>query len=190
MTEQVLGFLGLMRRAGAVAVGMDDSFDAARDNKARLLLQASDVAKNTVSAMQNAAAQREEGIPVVKLDCTKRELGAAVGVKDCAALAVLDTGFALALCKKLELADLIPVLEARLEREMKRKAKKEAKKAEKNAPQAPAGAHKGGAVRRLAEKRVRQGRGTSGENRAKGPAEGRKQTRRENKPRVTGKRGN
>ena len=190
MTEQVLGFIGLMRRAGAVAVGMDDSFDAARDNKARLLLQASDVAKNTVSAMQNAAAQREEGIPVVKLDCTKRELGAAVGVRECAALAVLDTGFALALCKKLELADLIPVLEARLEREKKRKAKKEARKEAKNAPQAPVGAQKGGAVRRLAEKRVRQGRGKPGENRAKGPAEGRKQTRRENKPRVTGKRGN
>ena len=190
MTEQVLGFLGLMRRAGALAVGAEDAFDAARENKARVLLMAGDVAKNTVSAMQNAAAQREEGIPVVKLDCTKRELGAAVGVRECAALAVLDTGFALALCKKLELADLIPVLEARLEREKKRKAKKEARKEAKNAPQAPAGAQKGGAVRRLAEKRVRQGRGKPGENRAKGPAEGRKQTRRENKPRVTGKRGN
>ena len=186
MTEQVLGFIGLMRRAGALAVGMEDSFDAARDNKARLLLQAADVAKNTVSAMQNAAAQREEGIPVVKLDCTKRELGAAVGVKECAALAVLDTGFALALCKKMELSALVPALEERLAREKKRKAKKEAK----NAPQAPAGAMKGGAVRRLAEKRVREGRGKPGETRVKGPAEGRKQTRRENKPRVTGKRGN
>ena len=128
MTEQVLGFLGLMRRAGALAVGAEDAFDAARENKARVLLMAGDVAKNTVSAMHNAAAQKEAGIPLVKLDCTKRELGSALGVRECAALAVLDTGFALALCKKLEQTELIADLEARLEREKKRKAKKEAKK--------------------------------------------------------------
>ena len=108
MSEQVLGFLGLMRRAGALAVGAEDAFDAARENKARVLVMAGDVAKNTVSAMHNAAAQREEGIPLIKLDSTKRELGTAVGVKECAALAVLDTGFALALCQKLEKSDLIP----------------------------------------------------------------------------------
>ena len=35
MSEQILGFLGLMRRAGALAVGAEDAFDAARENKAR-----------------------------------------------------------------------------------------------------------------------------------------------------------
>ena len=105
MNEQVLGFLGLMRRAGALAVGAEDAFDMARENKARILMTASDSAANTVSAMKNAAAQKEEGIPLVKLECTKRELGAALGVKECAALAVLDTGFALALCQKLELEE-------------------------------------------------------------------------------------
>ena len=111
MTEQVLGFLGLMRRAGALAVGAEDAFDVARENKARMLMIASDSAANTVSAMKNAAAQREEGIPLIKLDCTKQELGAALGVKECAALAVLDTGFALALCQKMELDDLIPQMD-------------------------------------------------------------------------------
>ena len=186
MTEQVLGFLGLMRRAGALAVGAEDAFDAARENKARVLLMAGDVAKNTVSAMHNAAAQKEAGIPLVKLDCTKRELGSALGVRECAALAVLDTGFALALCKKLEQTDLIADLEARLEREKKRKAKKEAKKE----PQASAGARNSGAVRRIAEKKGRPGQGKPGSDRAKGPAAGKQKTRREHKPRVTGKRGN
>ena len=134
MSEQILGFLGLMRRAGALAVGAEDAFDAARENKARVLVMAGDVAKNTVSAMHNAAAQKEEGIPLIKLDCTKRELGTAVGVKECAALAVLDTGFALALCQKLDKADLIPALEQRLEREKKRKAKAEAKAAKAKTP--------------------------------------------------------
>jgi len=190
MTEQVLGFLGLMRRAGALAVGAEDAFDAARENKARVLLMAGDVAKNTVSAMHNAAAQKEAGIPLVKLDCTKRELGSALGVRECAALAVLDTGFALALCKKLEQTELIADLEARLEREKKRKAKKEARKEAKKEPQAPVGVRNSGAVRRIAEKKGRPGQGKPGFQKAKGPAEGRKKTQRENKPRVTGKRGN
>ena len=32
MSEQILGFLGLMRRAAALAVGAEDAFDAAREN--------------------------------------------------------------------------------------------------------------------------------------------------------------
>ena len=186
MNEQVLGFLGIMRRAGALAVGAEDAFDMARENKARILMTASDSAANTVSAMKNAAAQREEGIPLVKLDCTKRELGSALGVKECAALAVLDTGFALALCQKMELSDLIRQMEERLAREKKRKAKKEAKKE----PQAPAGARTSGAVRRIAEKKGRPGQGKPGSPGAQRPAEGRNKSPRAQKPRVTGKRGN
>lgn len=186
MSEQILGFLGLMRRAGALAVGAEDAFDAARENKARLLAVASDAAANTVSAMKNAAAQRETPAPILTLPCSKRELGGALGVRECAALAVLDTGFALALCRKLERSDLAPPLEERLQREKKRKAKKEAKKELKKAPQAL----KGGAAARIAAKRARSGRGNTGPKGAKGPAEGRRQGPREQKPRVTGKRGN
>ena len=178
MSEQILGFLGLMRRAGALAVGAEDAFDAARENKARLLAAASD-----------AAAQRETPAPILTLPCTKRELGGALGVRECAALAVLDTGFALALCRKLERSDLAPPLEERLQREKKRKAKKEAKKELKKAPQALKDA-KGGAAARIAAKRTRSGRGNTGPGGAKGPAEGRRQGPREQKPRVTGKRGN
>ena len=191
MTEQVLGFLGLMRRAGALAVGAEDVFDAARDNKARVLVTASDAAKNTLDAMHNAAAQREEPIAILRLPCTKKELGTALGVRECAALAVLDTGFALALCKKLEQAELIASLEQRLAREKKRKAKKESRKEAKKEPQAPTGARTSGAVRRIAEKNGNPGQGKPGSfKRAKGPAEGRSKTQREHKPRVTGKRGN
>ena len=190
MSEQILGFMGLMRRAGALAVGAEDAFDAARENKARVLVTASDAAKNTVDAMHNAAAQREEPLPILRLPCTKKELGSALGVRECAALAVLDTGFALALCKKLEQAELIASLEQRLAREKKRKAKKEARKEAKKEPQAPAGARTSGAVRRIAEKKGRPGQGKPGSTGAKRPAEGRNKSPRAQKPRVTGKRGN
>ncbi len=184
MNEQVLGFLGLMRRAGALAIGAEGVYDAARENKARMILVASDGAANTRSAMENAAAQREERIPLIVSGCTKRQLGAALGVRECVAAAVLDTGFALALCRKMELADLIPKMEERLEREKKRKAKKVAKKEERKA------AFAGGAKARVAAKRVRTGRAGAGKPGAKGPAEGRTKSPRGHKPRVTGKRGN
>ena len=104
---------------------------------------------------------------------------------------MLDTGFALALCKKLEQAELIASLEQRLAREKKRKAKKESRKEAKKEPQAPTGARTSGAVRRIAEKKGNPGQGKpSSFKRAKGPAEGRSKTQREHKPRVTGKRGN
>ena len=51
MTEELLGFLGLMRRAGALAVGAEDAYDAARMGKARLLCLAQDAARNTRDGM-------------------------------------------------------------------------------------------------------------------------------------------
>ena len=61
MSEQVLGFLGLMRRAGALAVGAEDAFDAARENKARVLVMAGDVAKNTEGSFPGAGNRDHPG---------------------------------------------------------------------------------------------------------------------------------
>lgn len=132
MQESVLGFFGLMRRAGALAVGAEDAYDLAREGKARLLLLTEDAAKNTADGIRNA--QGEHDIPLLRLNCTKAALGKALGVRECAAAAVLDTGFALALCKKLALPELLPALEARLAREKKRKQKKLSQKSPSAAP--------------------------------------------------------
>ncbi len=197
MNDSIFGFLGLMRRAGALAVGAEDAFDMARENKARLLCVAADAAANTVSAMHNAAAQREEPIPLIVLDCTKRQLGATLGVRECAALAVLDTGFALSLCQKLPLPELLPPLEARLAREQKRRAKKLAGKQQKPGPHGPPDARGTGAVRRISEKRPQPGRRGPGPQRkgpgperANAPGESRGKRPRVHQPRVIGKRGN
>lgn len=147
----ILSFFGLMRKAGALAIGAEDAFDAARERKLPLLALASDAGPNTASAMANAGDLAQA--PLIRLPFTKGELGSALGVGECAALAVLDTGFALALCKKLFLEQETAALTARLEREKKRKAKKLQKKA-------PARTWDGktGAAARLAAKRVRTGR--------------------------------
>ncbi|MBQ7492646.1 MAG: hypothetical protein IJT76_08720 [Clostridia bacterium] len=172
MNDAILGFLGLIRRAGAMALGAEDAYDAARLGKARLLAVAKDASANTLHGMQNARGERE--ILLVPLDENKGRLGEALGVKECAAFAVLDTGFALSLCEKLGENEAAEVFRARLEREKKRKDKKLRKK---ESPAPSKGAGKGGpktaAVPRAGKRRT-------------APAKrGSKPT-----PRVTGKRGN
>ncbi len=165
MTEELLGFLGLMRRAGALALGAEDAFDAARMGKARLLCLAQDAARNTRDGMKNAAAQHQPETPLLELDADKALLGKALGCGQCAAFALLDTGFALSFCKKLGREDCLPALEERLAREKKRKAKKDAQK--KPAASLPPGA-KSGAAGRIAAKKGRASERIAGLSPAKG----------------------
>lgn len=120
--ENTLHFIGLMKKAGAIAIGAELGYDAARTGKARLLLIASDAAKNTVDGARNAQGERD--CPLKKLPFTKQELGMALGQKECAALAVCDTGFARALCQKLGYSEEEEVLTRRQSREGPKKQKK------------------------------------------------------------------
>ena len=102
MDNNILAFIGLMKRAGCLAAGGENVYDAAREGRARLILAAADCGPNTVSQAK----------------------AAALGMSQCAALAVTDTGFALSLCQKCGLDQAAQALEARLAREKKRKQKK------------------------------------------------------------------
>ncbi len=127
MTEQHLSFIGLMKRAGALIPGADGIYDAARAGSLiRLILLASDAGPNTRKGLLNA--KEECGAPMITLQATKAELGAILGQKECAAAAIIDTGFAKALCEKLGETELAQQLSERQQREVKRKAKKLAKK--------------------------------------------------------------
>lgn len=191
MTEETLGFLGLMRRAGALALGAEDAFDAAREHRARLICLAQDAGKNTRDGLFNAL---EEGkTALLTLPASKGELGRALGVGECAALAVLDTGFALALCKKLGEESLSAQLSERLDREKKRKIKKEtrreqsARKQTHKAP--PGGAGLSGAAARIAAKgKGRPHPSAAGQRPRRGESTGSR--RRTDRPRATEQRGN
>ena len=117
--DNLLSFIGLMKRAGAVAIGAENAYDAARLYRARLLLLASDASRNTAGAARNA--QGDSDTPLLTLPYTKAELGAALGQKECAAMAVLDTGFAAALCEKLGKTAELELMQRRLAREKSRK---------------------------------------------------------------------
>lgn len=122
MDNNTLAFIGLMKRAGCLAAGGEAAYDAAREGRARLILTAADCGPNTARQAKAAAGQCRAAL--ARLDCTKEQLGGALGLGQCAALAVTDTGFALALCQKCGLDQAAQELEARLAREKKRKQKK------------------------------------------------------------------
>lgn len=191
MTEETLGFLGLMRRAGALALGAEDAFDAAREHRARLICLAQDAGKNTRDGLFNALEEGKSAL--LTLPASKGELGRALGVGECAALAVLDTGFALALCKKLGEESLSAQLSERLDREKKRKIKKEtrreqsARKQTHKAP--PGGAGLSGAAARIAAKgKGRPHPSAAGQRPRRGESTGSR--RRTDRPRATEQRGN
>lgn len=99
MEDKTLGLLGLMRRAGAIQIGEDNTADAVHAGKAKLLLLASDAPEK--------ARRRAEGYvfghrtQTVPLHYTGEELAGALGTGGCAMAAVTDIGFANALMKGL-----------------------------------------------------------------------------------------
>ena len=103
MDDELLGLLGLCKKAGKLALGEDDAAEAAFAHKARLTLIASDAAGNTAEKALRAA---EEGnSPCFRVELTKAQLGQAVGRAQCAVLAVTDVGLAAAAMKKLSATD-------------------------------------------------------------------------------------
>lgn len=99
MSANVLGLLGICRRAGKLAVGFDASAAAIKKGVARVVLLAEDVSKKTAKELQFLAAGT--ALPVLTLPFSKDQVGAALGLeKPVGALAVTDAGFAASFCKQ------------------------------------------------------------------------------------------
>ena len=101
--DSILSFLGLIYRAGRLAVGEEPVGAAARAHKAYLLLLASDAADNTVRRAEHFC-QAGKTVLLTAL-WTRQELGGAVGRTACAMMAVSDVGSAAALAEKLAARD-------------------------------------------------------------------------------------
>ena len=99
MREKTLLFLGLMRKAGSLAVGETNTGAAAKSGKTRLLLLASDASPNARKRAESFSLGHS--FPTVELPFSKEELSAHVGVGSCAMAAVTDMGFADALMRLL-----------------------------------------------------------------------------------------
>jgi len=129
MMEKVLSLLGLMKKAGAIACGEDNSVEAVRDGKAKALILASDASDNARKRAENLCSGRK----LIKLDieCTKAELAWALGMSGCAMAAVCDLGFAVALVRELcrvkpgEYDEVYELLVQRYDKARRRKAEKQ-----------------------------------------------------------------
>ena len=99
-TDKAANYLGLMRKAGRIALGEHDAGAAARAGKACLLLLAQDASDN--------ARKRAEGFahaPLLRLPYTKQALSDRLGKTGCAIAAVTDPGLAKAFVSALAQAD-------------------------------------------------------------------------------------
>jgi len=122
--DNALSFIGLMKKARALSIGVEQAVLMAELGKVKMLVLASDTAKNAVANIKDTA--QEWNVPLVTSAYTKAQLGEALGQKECAAFGITDTGCAKALCEKLNLSELAQSMAEKLEREKKRIQKKTA----------------------------------------------------------------
>lgn len=96
--SELLGLLGLARRAGAVASGTEAVRRAIREGEARLVLTAGDASSVQLDKIRKA--MRDRPIPQASLG-DRSTLGAAIGFAPVSAVAVKDPSFAARLLEGL-----------------------------------------------------------------------------------------
>jgi ribosomal protein L7Ae-like RNA K-turn-binding protein len=95
--DPILGLLGLSRKAGKLACGLDETEALIETGKARAILIANDLG----SVTQRKIQRHEARVPILRLEADRETVGASVGVRGCGVCALSDIGFAAALAKKL-----------------------------------------------------------------------------------------
>ena len=92
--DKALGYLGLMRKANAAAIGETDTGAAAKSGRAVLICLAADASDHARKRAETFAHARS--VPVVRLPYSKETISDLVGKAGCSMLAVTDPGFAAA----------------------------------------------------------------------------------------------
>ena len=100
--NDVLGTLGLARRAGAVVFGTSAVRAATREGRARLVLLAADAAKGQANKLKPLLEHR--GVPHMVWG-TREELGGAIGAAQVSAIAITAKSFAEKVLRRLDDVD-------------------------------------------------------------------------------------
>ena len=133
--DKALNYLALARKAGRAELGEEPAGAAARAQKARLIIVASDATDHTWRRAQSFVAGTQQ--ICLKVPYTKDELGQAIGRTALALAAFTDPALALAFVKALEqperYQDAVASLDKRAQRIRQRQ--KEAEAHEKNVRQ-------------------------------------------------------
>ncbi len=130
--NKALNYLGLARRGGLAELGEEPVGAIARTGKAYVILVAGDASDHTWRRAKSYAAGTEQ--QCIRMQCTKDEMGLAVGRTSLAIAAITDVQLALALVKALgepeKYGAALEVLQSKADRLKKRQA--EAKAHQKN----------------------------------------------------------
>ena len=99
MDSKVLNYLALARKGGRAELGEEPVGAAARAGKAYLILVAGDASDHTWRRAKSFAAGTDQ--QCVRLECTKEEMGFAIGRTSLAIAAITDVQLALAMVSSL-----------------------------------------------------------------------------------------
>ena len=124
--DRALNYLSIARKGGLAELGEEPVGAVARAGKAYVILVASDASDHTWRRAKSFAAGTEQ--QCVRLECTKDEMGFAIGRTSLAIAAITDVQLALALVKSLPKADpqVLEVLIAKAAKAKKRQSEAKA----------------------------------------------------------------
>ena len=133
--DKALNYIALARKAGRIELGEEPAGAAARSQKARLVIVASDATDHTWRRAQSFVAGTEQ--ICLRVPYSKDDLGQAVGRTALALAAFTDPALALAFVKALNQPERYKAELASLDKRTKRiqQRQKEAKAHEKNVRQ-------------------------------------------------------
>ena len=97
--NKALNYLALARKAGLAELGEEPVGAAARANHARLVLVASDASDHTWRRAKSFVAGTRQQL--LRMPCTKDEMGFAIGRTSLAIAAITDAGIAKSLVESL-----------------------------------------------------------------------------------------
>ena len=126
MDNKALNYLSLARKGGMAELGEEPVGAAARAGKAYVILVASDASDHTWRRAKSFAAGTDQ--QCVRLECTKDEMGFAIGRTSLAIAAITDVQLALALVKALPKAapQTLEILTTKATKAKKRQAEAKA----------------------------------------------------------------
>ena len=124
--DKALNYLAIARKAGLAELGEEPVGAVTRAGKGYLVAVASDASDHTWRRAKSFAAGTEQ--QCVRLECTKDEMGFAIGRTSLAIAAITDVQLALALVKSLPKADpqVLEVLIAKAAKAKKRQSEAKA----------------------------------------------------------------
>jgi ribosomal protein L7Ae-like RNA K-turn-binding protein len=97
--NSILGLIGIAKKGGMLATGDEQTRVAARARRAKAIFTASDAAENTMRRAESLADLC--GVPHIRLPADRETLANALGMRSCAIFAILNSGVAEAIIKKI-----------------------------------------------------------------------------------------